>query len=103
MTEKRFKVEKVMFDGYCIVDDNVKEYYAYEKHDLERLCDSLNELVTNYHDLEKENEQLKQVIAENEKLIQSTYEELTKLRCIKKNLSRIKTQWDWIMEVIQYD
>ena len=33
----------------------------------------------------------------------STYDELTKLRCIKKNLGKIKAQWDWIMEAIQYD
>ena len=54
-------------------------------------------------ELAEENEQLKQAIAETEKMVQSTYDELTKLRCIKKNLGRIKSQWDWIMEAIQYD
>ena len=53
MTEKRFKVEKNIFDGYCIVDSTIDGYYAYDKQDLERLCDSLNEL-------NDENEQLKQ-------------------------------------------
>jgi chromosome segregation ATPase len=53
--------------------------------------------------LADENEQLKQAIAETEKMVQSTYDELTKLRCIKKNLGRIKTQWDWMMGAIQYD
>ena len=51
----------------------------------------------------EENEQLKQTIVETEKMVQSTYDELTKLRCIKKNLGRIKSQWDWIMEAVQYD
>ncbi|WP_405285936.1 hypothetical protein [Methanobrevibacter sp.] len=65
-----------------------------------KLIDSLQDAIG---ELKEENERLKQVINENEKLIQSTYDELTKLRCIKKNLGRIKTQWDWIMEAIQYD
>ena len=93
---KRFRVEKQTFDGYCIVDNHFDGYYAYEKQDLEKLCETLN-------DLSEENEKLHHAIVENEKLIQSTYDELTKLRCIKKNLGRIKTQWDWIMEAIQYD
>ena len=62
MTEKRFKVEKQAFDGYCIVDSNIDGYYAYEKHDLRKLCDSLNKLVTKCNDLKKENEQLKQLV-----------------------------------------
>lgn len=61
------------------------------------------EVVDLLNDLSEENEKLHHVIVENEKMIQSTYDELTKLRCIKKNLGRIKAQWDWIMEAIQYD
>ena len=80
--EKRFKEEEWHYD-HIDEDRDVWKYKCQE--------------------LEKENEQLKRVIAENEKLIQSTYDELTKLRCIKKNLGRIKVQWDWIMEAIQYD
>lgn len=57
MTKKRFRVEKQIFDGYCIVDNTVDGYYAYEKQDLQRLCDSLNELAD-------ENEQLKATIKE---------------------------------------
>ena len=67
------------------------------------LIDDNTEYVAEINQMHKENEQLKRVIAENEKLIQSIYDELTKLRCIKKNLGRIKVQWDWIMEAIQYD
>ena len=55
------------------------------------------------NELYEENQKLTKVIEEDEKLIQSTYDELTKLRCIKKNLGKIKAQWDWIMEAIQYD
>ena len=52
MTEKRFRVEKQIFDGYCIVDNHFEGYYAYEKQDLEKLCETLN-------DLNDENEKLK--------------------------------------------
>lgn len=55
MNKKRFRVEKQIFDGYCIVDNTVDGYCAYEKQDLQRLCDSLNELAD-------ENEQLKKQI-----------------------------------------
>ena len=51
----------------------------------------------------EENEKLKQTIAETEKMIQSTYDELTKLRCFRKNILRIKHSWDYLMEAIQYD
>lgn len=50
---KRFRVEKQIFDGYCIVDNHFDGYYAYEKQDLEKLCENLN-------DLNDENEGLKQ-------------------------------------------
>ena len=52
MTEKRFRVEKQTFDGYCIVDNHFDGYYAYEKQDLEKLCETLN-------DLSDENDELK--------------------------------------------
>lgn len=53
-----------------------------------------------YEELLEENEQLKKTIAETERMLQSTHDELTKLRYIEKNLKRIKSQWDWIMEAI---
>lgn len=89
MTKKRFEVFKT--DIAIGINDNgesIGNVYA--------VCDLLNELY-------KENQKLTKVIEEDEKLIQSTYDELTKLRCIKKNLGKIKAQWDWIMEAIQYD
>lgn len=94
MTEKRFE--------YTAYDDGTESIYDREKDEyyFDMQLSNIEELL---NDLSDENEQLKKVIAENEKLIQSTYDELTKLRCIKKNLERIKVQWDWIMEAIQYD
>lgn len=44
MTEKRFKVEKEIFDGNCIVDTVLGGYYTYDKQDLEKLCEVLNRL-----------------------------------------------------------
>ena len=129
MTEnKRFNVFDV--DGTVFLEDHKEgSYHIGEKENVDIPClndiaDRLNTYADEYEDLKqslsstvrelrygvkkvqklaKENEQLKQVIAENEKLIQSTYDELTKLRCIKKNLSRIKNQWDWIMKAVDYD
>ena len=94
MTENRFE--------YTAYDDGTESIYDREKDEyyFDMQLSNIEELL---NDLSDENEQLKKVIAENEKLIQSTYDELTKLRCIKKNLGRIKVQWDWIMEAIQYD
>lgn len=100
MTEKRFKMKKLEYESYFI--DSQQEYVDEDEPNLaidgeKTMSDS------QILELLNENEQLKQVIAEDEKLISSTYDELTKLRCIKKNLVRIKTQWDWIMEAVQYD
>ena len=106
MTEKRFKLVDIGF-----VYDND------ELIGMKEIVDLLNELDEKYVDefslretlqqelqrVENENEKLHHAIVETEKMVQSTYDELTKLRCIKKNLGRIKTQWDWIMEAIQYD
>ena len=92
MTQKRFRVFNHDEYDYELdyITDNGKQMH------IEDVCDLLNQL-------HEENIKLKKVIEENEKLIQSTYDELTKLRCIKENLGRIKSQWDWIMEAIQYD
>lgn len=91
MTAKRFQ--------WVFIKDNeleLRDNGIVKKFNNERLEELLNEL-------HEENQRLTKVIEQDEKLIQSTYDELTKLRCIKKNLGRIKSQWDWIMEVIQYD
>ena len=102
MTEnKRFQVHKVIgsFHEWSIedtIDDKIVFRSIIHKYEADRLCAKLNEL-------HEENQKLIKVIEEDEKLIQSTYDELTKLRCIKKNLGRIKAQWGWIMEAIEYD
>ena len=110
MSEKRLPTPKY----YYGLDGNIRdENYIYETHNMPKEdIDELfydekhlgsNSLMDLLNDLHEENIQLKKAIEEDEKLIQSTYDELTKLRCIKKNLSRIKSQWDYIMEAIQYD
>lgn len=91
MTEKRF-----VFDPSINHFQDTLTDQEYSEYNLDDVVDLLNRQ-------DKTINRLEIVIEENEKLIQSTYDELTKLRCIKKNLGRIKTQWDWIMEVIQYD
>ena len=91
MTEKRFK-EQNLENHLNRIYDTTKGEVVFD----EDIVDLLNAL----HD---ENEKLHHAIVETEKMVQSTYDELTKLRCIKKNLGRIKAQWDWIMEAIQYD
>ena len=93
MTEKRFK--ETISTG-IITDNKTGIEYNCEM----RIDDDFLNLVNT---ISEENEQLHHTIVENEKMIQSVYDELTKLRCIKKNLGRIKAQWDWIMEAIQYD
>ena len=85
-----------VFDLWEVYDNKEKVICLVRNTDAKDLCDLLNEL-------QEENEKLHHAIVETEKMVQSTYDELTKLRCIKKNLGRIKTQWDWIMEAIQYD
>lgn len=93
MDEKRFTwLKKDVHAPQIVITDSLTE------KDL-----TPTDCYTLLNELHDENKHLKRVIAENEKIIQSTYDELTKLRCIKKNLRRIKTQWDWIMEAIQYD
>lgn len=44
MTDKRFIVKYVQFDGYSVYDKIEKVYYDYDKDDLEKLCNFLNEL-----------------------------------------------------------
>lgn len=44
-TNKRFTVEHIIFDGYCIVDNTDGGYYAYDEQDLKNLCETLNEFV----------------------------------------------------------
>ena len=91
MTEKRF-----VFDPSINHFQDTLTDQEYSEYNLDDVVDLLNRQ-------DKTISRLEIIIEENEKLIQSTYDELTKLRCIKKNLGRIKTQWDWIMEAIQYD
>lgn len=101
MSEKRFKVCKVSGNfGEWEVEDTVEDTVVINKimhkYLADRLCEKLNQL-------HEENIKQKKVLEENEKIIQSVYGELTKLRCIKKNLIRIKSEWNWIMGVIDYD
>ena len=65
-----------MFDGWCIYDAVNDKYYDYGKHDLELLCNALNELDDNWikelnlretlqldlQRVEEENKQLRQDI-----------------------------------------
>ena len=89
MTEtKRFLID----DAGELIDLNNHKFIDYG----DECCNLLNEL----HD---ENKELYKVIEENEKIIQSIYEELTKLRYIKENLRKIKNQWNWIIGSIDYD
>lgn len=103
MTEKRFTI--------CVDSNNLKSLWDDERTEeepllwltrsdriggIDNVCKLLNEL-------NDENKQLHRIIIEDEKMIQSTYEELSKLRLIKKNLREIKTKWNWIMEAIEYD
>ena len=111
MTAKRFIVD----DCGTLIDMHTRDTFDYvsdvcdllnRQHEtIQRLNENIDELLSvNVEEkLLEENESLKKVIAENEKMIQSTYDELTKLRCIKKNLGRIKAQWNWIMECVDYD
>ena len=95
----------------CVDSNNLKSLWDDERTEEEPLlwltlsdriggiddvCDLLNE----FND---ENKQLHRIIIEDEKMTQSIYEELSKLRIIKKNLREIKTQWNWIMESVDYD
>ena len=94
MIEKRFE--------YTAYDDGTESIYDREKDEyyFDMQLSNIEELL---NDLSDKNEQLKKVIVENEKLIQSIYDELTKLRCFKKNILRIKHSWDYLMEAIEYD
>ena len=79
MTEKRFCVEKQIFDGYCITDNHFKGYYAYEKQDLEKLCENLNDLYDENKQLKKQNQLL--------------YEEIVFLkRFIEKHRFKVKLE-----------
>lgn len=72
MTEKRFIVKNMMFDGDSIVDTTDGGYYTTDKQDLENLCKLLNEL----HE-EKEDRATKKEDAEYELLhLKEKYEEL---------------------------
>lgn len=57
---KRFTVEHIMFDGYCIFDNIDDKYYDYDKNDLNLLCDVLNELHEENYILKKKNKSLKE-------------------------------------------
>lgn len=67
MTDKRFIVKNIMFDGDCIVDTTDDGYYTTDKQDLENLCELLNELVEENQRLRKENQTLIQGIQDTAK------------------------------------
>ena len=126
MTAKRFRVHEWVKYNYSEIGEYTDENHTDNPLRNDEVVELLNELyeenqylkslkwnqdcineisigIQQRQSLEEENEQLKQTIAETEKMVQSTYDELTKLRCLKRNLGRIKSQWDSIMEEIQYD
>ena len=97
MTTKRFTYKHFDWLQWHIYKDG--EFFIEVTHceeDAKKLCELLNKL-------HEENKTLHSIIIEDEKMIQSIYEELTKLRLIKKNLRNIKTQWNWIMESVDYE
>lgn len=102
MSGKRFKIEDGFYAGksrpliydYGARDDDY--YFCGDYRDFKSLCKLLN-------GLHEENQQLQKVIGDNEKLIQSAYNELSKLKTIKNNLIEIKTRWKWIMESVEYE
>ena len=104
MTEKQYHVQRiykgmdngVKYYDWCVMKDDTVILRLSTRMDCKDVVEVLNKL-------SEENEKLHHTIIETEKMVQSMYDELTKLRCIKKNLGRIKVQWDWIMEAIQYD
>ena len=61
------------------------------------------DVVDRLNELNDENKRLHKVIEENEKVIQSIYDELIKLRHIKENLRKIRNQWNWLIGSIDYD
>ena len=83
MTKKRFRVEKQIFDGYCITDNHFKGYYAYEKQDLEKLCEILNDL----NDLNDENERLQTHLSQ---LAKSNREGVKKVQSLAKENEQLK-------------
>lgn len=91
MTEKRFTL-----DEYYHIEDNYEQQIYDSEEDTECLLDLLNKL-------NDENEQLHRINEENKEMIQSIGKELAKLRHIKKTLRKIKKQWNWIMESVDYD
>ena len=81
--KKRFRVEKQIFDGYCITDNHFKGYYAYEKQDLEKFCEFLNDL----NDLNDENERLQTHLSQ---LAKSNREGVKKVQSLAKENEQLK-------------
>ena len=94
MTEKRFQWNE-RIEGR-IVEEFIVDNLTKKELDEEDMCELLNEL-------NDENKKLHKVIEENENVIQSIYEELTKLRHMKENLKKIKYQWNYLMGGVDYD
>ena len=94
MTEKRFQWNE-RIEGR-IVEEFIVDNLTKKELDEEDMCELLNEL-------NDENKKLHKVIEENENVIQSIYEELTKLRHMKENLKKIKYQWNYLMGSVDYD
>ena len=94
MTEKRFQWNE-RIEGR-IVEEFIVDNLTKKELDEEDMCELLNEL-------NDENKKLHKVIEENENVIQSIYEELTKLRHMKENLKKIKYQWNYLIGSVDYD
>ena len=90
MIKKRFIV---IDDGLDLMvrDINTGDTFS----DAESIVDVLN-------DYEKENEKLKRVIEEEDKVLQSVNNELIQLRVIADSLRVIDTRWEYIKKAIQY-
>jgi predicted nucleic acid-binding Zn-ribbon protein len=85
MTKKRFTTKEEVLD---LLNELYVQDLKTKKEDAEY---ELLHLKEKYEELLEENKQLKKTIAETERMVQSTHDELTRLRYIEKNLKRKKS------------